>query len=59
VPRAVASRDNARINALFFDAIERIDRGANCDAAMLATLRRRSRPMTPRNRIASRRGKSS
>ncbi|QPF84574.1 OmpA family protein [Bradyrhizobium genosp. L] len=30
--------DNARINALFFDAIERIDRGATCDAKMLASL---------------------
>ncbi|MEN3347254.1 MAG: hypothetical protein V7632_889 [Bradyrhizobium sp.] len=29
---------NGRINALFFDAIERIDRGANCDAEMLAAL---------------------
>ncbi|WGS20422.1 MULTISPECIES: OmpA family protein [unclassified Bradyrhizobium] len=30
--------DNARINSLFFDSIERIDRGANCDAPMLASL---------------------
>ncbi|WP_426439320.1 OmpA family protein [Bradyrhizobium genosp. P] len=30
--------DNARINSLFFDAIERIDRGATCDRAMLAAL---------------------
>ena len=30
--------DNGRINALFFDAIERIDRGASCDPAMLASL---------------------
>jgi len=30
--------DNARINSLFFDSIERIDRGAKCDAAMLASL---------------------
>ncbi|MCA6109791.1 OmpA family protein [Bradyrhizobium cenepequi] len=30
--------DNAKINSLFFDTIERIDSGANCDAAMLASL---------------------
>ncbi|MCA6124976.1 OmpA family protein [Bradyrhizobium sp. WSM 1704] len=30
--------DNARINAVFFDAIERIDRGADCDVRMLASL---------------------
>ena len=30
--------DNARINSLFFDSIERIDRGANCDGPMLASL---------------------
>ena len=30
--------DNARINAVFFDAIERIDRGADCDVKMLASL---------------------
>lgn len=30
--------DNAKINAVFFDAIERIDRGADCDGKMLASL---------------------
>ncbi|WP_407150035.1 OmpA family protein [Bradyrhizobium sp. ORS 86] len=30
--------DNARINSLFFDSIERIDRGAKCDAPTLASL---------------------
>ncbi|WP_454619674.1 OmpA family protein [Bradyrhizobium cenepequi] len=30
--------DNAKINSLFFDTIERTDSGANCDAAMLASL---------------------
>lgn len=30
--------DNARINSLFFDMIESIDRGSTCDAAMLSAL---------------------
>ena len=30
--------DNAKINSLFFDTIERTDSSANCDAAMLASL---------------------
>jgi len=49
--------DNARINALFFDAIERIDRGANCDAAMLAALATSIGADDAPRKIASRRGK--
>ncbi|TPI57315.1 hypothetical protein FJ420_30055 [Mesorhizobium sp. B3-1-3] len=30
--------DDARINSLFFDTIENMDRGLDCDAAMLASL---------------------
>jgi outer membrane protein OmpA-like peptidoglycan-associated protein len=30
--------DDARINSLFLDTIESMDRGSNCDAAMLASL---------------------
>lgn len=30
--------DDARINSLFFDTIEKMDRGLDCDAAMLASL---------------------
>lgn len=49
--------DNARINSLFFDAIERIDRGADCDAPMLAALVAAIETDDAPPRIASRRGK--
>ncbi|MGF6310287.1 outer membrane protein OmpA-like peptidoglycan-associated protein [Bradyrhizobium sp. i1.8.4] len=49
--------DNARINSLFFDAIERIDRGADCDAPMLASLAAAIETDDAPHRIASRRGK--
>ncbi|MFB9262800.1 OmpA family protein [Bradyrhizobium erythrophlei] len=49
--------DNARINALFFDAIESIDRGANCDKAMLAALATSIKSDASPRRKTSRRGK--
>lgn len=49
--------DNARINSLFFDAIERIDRGADCDVLMLASLAAAIETDDAPRRIASRRGK--
>ncbi|MGY3440943.1 MULTISPECIES: OmpA family protein [unclassified Bradyrhizobium] len=49
--------DNARINSLFFDAIERIDRGADCDGPMLASLAAAIETDDTPRRIASRRGK--
>ncbi|MBR0899392.1 OmpA family protein [Bradyrhizobium tropiciagri] len=49
--------DNARINSLFFDAIERIDRGADCDGPMLASLAAAIETDDAPRRIASRRGK--
>ncbi|MHC2338269.1 OmpA family protein [Bradyrhizobium sp. USDA 4454] len=49
--------DNARINSLFFDAIERIDRGADCDGPMLASLAAAIETDDTPQRIASRRGK--
>jgi outer membrane protein OmpA-like peptidoglycan-associated protein len=49
--------DNARINSLFFDQIERIDRGANCDAAMLAALAASIETDDSPRRTTSRRGK--
>lgn len=49
--------DNARINSLFFDAIERIDRGADCDGPMLASLAVAIETDDAPRRIASRRGK--
>ncbi|ERF81538.1 OmpA family protein [Bradyrhizobium viridifuturi] len=49
--------DNARINSLFFDAIERIDRGADCDGPMLASLAAAIETDDTPPRIAGRRGK--
>ncbi len=49
--------DNARINSLFFDAIECIDRGADCDAPMLAALVAAIETDDAPPRIGSRRGK--
>jgi outer membrane protein OmpA-like peptidoglycan-associated protein len=49
--------DNARINSLFFDAIERIDRGATCDRAMLAALAASIEADDAPRKITSRRGK--
>ncbi|MBR0794404.1 OmpA family protein [Bradyrhizobium jicamae] len=49
--------DNGRINALFFDSIERIDRGATCDRAMLATLSRSIETDDAPRKTGARRGK--
>lgn len=49
--------DNARINALFFDAIERIDRGATCDVRMLASLAASIEADDEPHKTTSRRGK--
>lgn len=49
--------DNARINALFFDAIESMDRGANCDRAMLTALAASIETDDSPRRQTSRRGK--
>lgn len=49
--------DNARINSLFFDAIESIDRGATCDRAMLATLAMSIEADDAPRKATSRRGK--
>ena len=49
--------DNARINSLFFDAIESIDRGATCDRAMLANLATSIEADHSPRKATSRRGK--
>ncbi|KJC39162.1 hypothetical protein UP09_25150 [Bradyrhizobium sp. LTSP885] len=49
--------DNARINSLFFDAIESIDRGATCDRAMLANLATSIEADDAPRKATSRRGK--
>ena len=49
--------DNAGINALFFDAIERIDRGATCDRVMLAGLATSIEADEQPRQAGSRRGK--
>jgi outer membrane protein OmpA-like peptidoglycan-associated protein len=49
--------DNARINSLFFDSIERIDHGAACDGAMLAALAAAIETDESPRKTTSRRGK--
>ncbi|MBR0869825.1 OmpA family protein [Bradyrhizobium tropiciagri] len=49
--------DNARINSVFFDAIERIDRGADCDVKMLASLATSIETDELPRKATSRRGK--
>lgn len=49
--------DDARINSLFFDEIDSIDRGSNCDAAALASLAAAIDSAPRSHKKASRRGR--
>lgn len=49
--------DDTRINSLFFDTVESIDRGASCDAAMLASLAASIENISPPLKKTKRSGK--
>ncbi|MEW6642249.1 MAG: OmpA family protein [Pseudomonadota bacterium] len=55
---ALRPADDARINSLFFDAIEAIDRGSTADAAMLTALAAAIETYPSSGKTASRRGRT-
>ncbi|WP_315834251.1 OmpA family protein [Bradyrhizobium prioriisuperbiae] len=54
---SLRAADDARINSLFFDTIERLDRGTSCDAAMLAALAASIETAPLPHKTTSRRGR--